>query len=59
MTGAAKRWSTGVLKKPWICAECRSIVSTRSVPALESRSATSLAEIGTRGLSLRSWRAYP
>ena len=44
-------------KKPWICEACRSIVSTRSVPAVESRSATSLAEIGTRGLSLRSWRA--
>ena len=32
MTGAANRWSTGMSKNPWICALCRSIVSTRCVP---------------------------
>src|SRR5213079_3684132 len=57
MTGAAKRWSTGTRKKPWICPAWRSSASTRSIPAASSRSATSLAEIGTRGWTLRSWRA--
>ena len=33
ITGAANRWSTGMSKNPWICALCRSIVSTRLVPA--------------------------
>ena len=34
----------------WRCARiCRSTVSTRSAPAVVTRSATSLAEIGTRG----------
>ena len=32
ITGAAKRWSTGMLKKPWICAAWRSIVRIRSAP---------------------------
>ena len=32
ITGAANRWSTGMSKNPWICALCRSIVSTRFVP---------------------------
>ena len=57
MTGAANRWSTGMSKKPWIWVACRSMVRTRVVPAVEMRSATSFAEMGTRGLSLRSWRA--
>ncbi len=56
-TGAAYRWSTGMSKKPWIWAAWRSIVSSRSAPAVVIRLATSLAVIGTRGLSLRSWRA--
>ena len=57
ITGAANRWSTGMSKKAWICALCRSMVSTRLAPAAAMMLATSLAEIGTRGLSLRSWRA--
>ena len=32
ITGAANRWSTGMSKNPWICALCRSIVSTRFAP---------------------------
>jgi hypothetical protein len=48
-----------MLKKPWICPACRSTASTRVAPAAVSRSATSLAEIGVRGLTLRSCRAYP
>src|SRR3954449_10130745 len=51
-------WSTGIVKKPWIWPACRSIVSTRSAPASCSMSATRRAEIGSRGLALRSWRAY-
>jgi hypothetical protein len=57
MTGAANRWSTGMSKKAWICALCRSMVSIRFAPAAVRRFATSLAEIGTRGLSFRSCRA--
>ena len=53
-SGAPKRLSTGMSKKPWICAACRSIASTRSAPALVMRLATSLAEIGSRALALRS-----
>ncbi len=52
ITGAANRWSTGMSKNPWICALCRSIVSTRLVPAALSRLATSLAEIGYARLVL-------
>jgi len=43
-------------KNPWICAECRSIVITRSVPAVVIMFATSFAVIGTRGWSFRSCR---
>ncbi len=43
-------------KKPWICPECRSTLMTRSAPAAESMSATSLAVIGSRPVDLRSWR---
>ena len=43
---------------PLICVIwCKSIVSTRLVPDALSRFATSLAEMGTRGLSFRSCRA--
>ena len=44
-------------KKPWICEAWRSMVRMRSAPAVEMRSATSLAVIGTRGWSFLSWRA--
>ena len=57
-SGSAVMWSTGMLKKPWICPACRSIVSTRSAPASCSMSATRRAEIGSRGFAFRSWRAY-
>ncbi len=57
ITGAAYRWSNGMSKKPWICGECRSMVIIRSAPATVIRFATSFAVIGTRGWSLRSWRA--
>ena len=46
-----------MLKKPWICPAWRSIASTRCAPAAVIRSATSLAEIGTRGCTFRSCRA--
>src|SRR5271157_2162148 len=48
-----------MLKNPWICGACKSTTSARSAPAVVNRSATSFDEIGTRGLSLRSCRAYP
>ena len=47
----------GMSKKPWIWGACRSMVSTRWAPAVVSRLAISLAPMGTRGWSLRSWRA--
>ncbi len=53
----ANKWSTGMLKNPWICPACKSTVSTRSVPAVSSKSATSLEVMGTRGSHLRSCRA--
>ena len=68
MTGAAKRWSTGISKKPWICPTWRSMVIRRLVPAIVSRSATSLAVMGTRGsifpvlpgvTVVRQHRGYP
>ena len=31
---SAVMWSTGIVKKPWIWPACRSIVSTRSAPAI-------------------------
>ena len=46
-------------KKPWICPEWRSTLTTRSAPATDSMSATSLAVIGSRPVALRSWREYP
>src|SRR3972149_3643000 len=36
MTGAAKRWSTGMSKKPRICAAGRSMVRTRALAAWRS-----------------------
>ena len=48
ITGAAKRLSVGMSKKPWICPAWRSTVSTRSAPASVIRFATSFAEIGVR-----------
>jgi hypothetical protein len=56
-TGEAKRWSEGMWKKPWICATCMSIDTTRVAPADSSRSATSLAVIGVRGTTFQSCRA--
>src|SRR5438132_5049 len=47
----------GMSKNPCTCCACRSIVSTRLTPAAQSRFAINFAVIGTRGLSLRSWRA--
>src|SRR6266511_3066722 len=47
-TGRAVRWSTGPSKNPWIWPECRSMVMIRSAPVTSSRSATSLAAIGSR-----------
>lgn len=46
-TGVAKMLSTGTLKNPWIWSAWRSMVSTRSIPALVSISATTLAVMGT------------
>ena len=54
----AVMWSTGIVKKPWICPAWRSIVSSRSTPASCSMSATRRPEIGSRGFALRSWREY-
>ena len=55
--GLPRRLSTGMSKKPWIWAAWRSMVSTRSAPAEVSMLATSLAEMGSRGLAFRSCRA--
>ena len=52
----AVKWSTGLSKKPWICPEWRSTLTTRSAPAMVSMSASSLAVIGSRPSALRSWR---
>ena len=54
----ANRWSTGPLKKPWICAVCRSTVRIRLAPAVLNRSATRRAEIGSRPRCFLSCRAY-
>ena len=42
------RLSSGISKKPWICMQCRSMVSTLSAPALVIKLATSFAVIGSR-----------
>ena len=57
ITGAPNRLSVGMSKKPWICPACRSTESTRLAPAVVTRFATSLAEIGVRGPGFRSCRA--
>ena len=41
-------------KKPWTWPACRSIVSTRSTPAVSSMSATRRAVIGSRGADFLS-----
>ena len=46
-------------KNPCIWEACRSMVKTRWAPALVIKLATSFAEIGTRGRSFLSERAYP
>ena len=56
-TGAAKRLSVGMSKKPWIWPAWRSTVSTRSAPAVVIMLETSLAEIGVRASDFRSCRA--
>ena len=48
-TGAAKRLSVGMSKKPCICPACKSIVRTLSAPAEVIKLATSFAEIGVLG----------
>ena len=50
----AYRWSTGILKNPWIWGLCRSIVRTRSAPAASSMSEQTRARIETRGSSFLS-----
>jgi hypothetical protein len=55
-SGMAVRWSTGPSKNPWICPECRSMVISRSAPAVSSMSAISLAEMGSRPRPFLSWR---
>ena len=47
-TGEPNTLSTGTSKKPWICSACKSQVNTRSIPTVESKSATTFAVIGTR-----------
>ena len=52
--------STGISKKPWIWSECRSIVRSRSTPALDNIFATTFAVIATRAdLGLLSCLEYP
>ena len=51
MAGLANKLSTGIEKNPCICPACRSMVTRWSAPAVVSRSATSRAMIGLRGLS--------
>ena len=50
--GAARRWSTGMSKKPSMAGACRSIVSMRSAPDTAMRLAITLAEIGSRPADL-------
>ena len=55
----ASKWSTGISKKPCICAACRSIVMMRLTPAATNIFATSFEPMATRGLSFLSCRANP
>ena len=52
ITGAAKRWSTGTSKKPWIWAAWRSMVRMRSVPAVDSEVGHELGRDGHARLVL-------
>jgi len=52
----AESSSPGMLKNPWICIWCMSMVRNRSAPATLMRSARSRAVIGTRGWSFLSLR---
>ena len=52
-------WSTVFEKNPWVWPAWRSMVTSRSMPATSSASATSRAEIGSRGADFLSWREYP
>ena len=52
----AVMWSTGLEKKPCTWPACRSMVTTRSTPAVSSSSATSRAVMGSRGADFLSWR---
>ena len=58
-----RRWQTDgppeYRRSPESAAACKSSASTRFAPAVSSKAAISFAEIGTRGRSLRSCRAYP
>ena len=55
----AVMWSTGLEKKPCTWPACRSIVTTRSTPAVSKSSATRRAVMGSRGADFLSWREYP
>ena len=57
--GVAKRLSTGMSKKPWICPACKSTVTTLSAPALVIKFETSFAEIDVLGTTFLSCLAYP
>jgi hypothetical protein len=54
--GIAVMWSTGFEKKPCSWPAWRSIVTSRSMPATSSVSATRRAEMGSRGEDFLSWR---
>ena len=56
--GSAVMWSTGPSKKPCTWPACRSIVSTRSMPAVCISDATRRAVMGSRGADFLSWREY-
>ena len=47
------------MKNPWICAACKSIVTTRLTPAVVNKSATNLDVIGCLGFAFLSCLAYP
>ena len=51
--------STGFEEKPWICVECKSIVTILSAPAFIKISIITFAEMGTLGSSFLSCLEYP
>src|SRR5579862_3541363 len=55
---SACRWSAGTEKNPCTCGECRVMVSTRSTPAVTSRSATRRPAMEILGSSFLSDLAY-